>query len=85
MVEGRDHVAGDSFIMVGQADDRAEDIYVSPDSAPANASDLDVIAAARTYLPFSSLRSAGSGARPSNVRICRGSRDHADERMCQMT
>jgi hypothetical protein len=52
MVEGRDHVAGDSFIMVGRADDRAEDIYVSRDSGPAKASDLDAIAAARTYLPL---------------------------------
>lgn len=52
MVEGRDHVAGDSFIMVGQADDRAEDLYVSRDSGPAKTTDLDVIAAARTYLPL---------------------------------
>lgn len=41
MVEGRDHVAGDSFIMVGRADDRAEDIHMSRDSGPAKASDLD--------------------------------------------
>jgi hypothetical protein len=51
-IEGRDHVAGDSFIMVGTPDDRGEDIYVSRDSGPASPADLDVIAAARTYLPI---------------------------------
>lgn len=50
-VEGRDHMAGDSFIQVGNNDDRAEDIYVSRDSGPASTADLDVIAVARTYLP----------------------------------
>jgi hypothetical protein len=51
MVEGRDHSSGDSFIMVGDEDDRDEDMYVSRDSGPAMASDLDFIAAARNYLP----------------------------------
>jgi hypothetical protein len=51
MVEGRDHTSGDSFIMVGGDDDRDEDMYVSRDSGPAMASDLDFIAAARNYLP----------------------------------
>jgi hypothetical protein len=51
MVEGRDHSAGDSFIMIGQDDDRDEDMYVTRDSGPASASDLDFIAAARNYLP----------------------------------
>lgn len=51
MVERRDHTSGDSFIMVGRDDDRDEDIYVMRDSGPASASDLDLIAAARTYLP----------------------------------
>ena len=51
MVEGRNHTSGDSFIMVGREDDRDEDIYVMRDSGPASASDLDLIAAARTYLP----------------------------------
>lgn len=50
-VEGRDHVAGDSFIQVGEDRDRGEDIYVSRDSGPASAAYLDLIAAARTYLP----------------------------------
>ena len=52
MVEGRDHVSGDSFIRVGRDDDRAEDIYVSRDSGVAGTAELDVIAAARTYLPL---------------------------------
>ena len=51
MVEGRDHSSGDSFIMIGGDDDRDEDMYVSRDSGPAIASDLDFIAAARNYLP----------------------------------
>lgn len=51
MVEGRDHTSGDSFIMIGREDDRDEDMYVSRDSGPASASDLDFIAAARNYLP----------------------------------
>jgi hypothetical protein len=52
MVEGRDHESGDSFIQVGEDRDRGEDIYVTRDSGPANASYLDLIAAARTYLPL---------------------------------
>jgi hypothetical protein len=51
MVEGRDHSAGDSFIMIGRDDDRDEDMYVTRDSGPASNSDLDFIAAARNYLP----------------------------------
>jgi len=37
--------------MIGAEDDRDEDMYVSRDSGPAEASDLDLIAAARTFLP----------------------------------
>ena len=51
-VEGRDHDSGDSFIMAGAPDDRREDLYVSRDSGPATPADLDLIAAARTYLPL---------------------------------
>ena len=51
MVEGRDHVAGDSFIMVGTGAERRDDIYVTRDSGPADLATLDLIAAARTYLP----------------------------------
>lgn len=52
MVEGRDHESGDSFIQVGEDWDRGEDIYVTRDSGPADAPLLDLIAAARTYLPL---------------------------------
>ena len=52
MVEGRDHLSGDSFIQVGRGDDRAEDIYVSRDSGPARSAELEIIASARNYLPI---------------------------------
>ena len=52
MVEGRDHASGDSFIMAGTPEDRREDIYVTRDSGPATPVELDLIAAARTYLPL---------------------------------
>lgn len=48
-IEGRDHMSGDDVILVG--DPREEDMYVSRDSGPASAADLDLIAAARTFLP----------------------------------
>lgn len=51
-LEGRDHEAGDDFIMVGGEVDRREDIYVFRDSGVAIGSDLDLIATARTYLPL---------------------------------
>lgn len=51
-VEGRDQQSGDSFIQTGPAGDRGEDIYVTRDSGPADAAYLDLIAAARTYLPL---------------------------------
>ena len=51
MIEGRDHVAGDSFVMVGHEGERGEDLYVSRDSGPAGGADLDLVAAARTWLP----------------------------------
>lgn len=52
MIEGRDHMSGDSFIMIGREDDRREDMYISRDSGPAPSPDLDFIAAARNYLPY---------------------------------
>lgn len=52
MLEGRDHFAGEDFILVGDDDDRAEDIYVNRDSGPALGADLDLIAASRTVLPL---------------------------------
>jgi len=67
MVEGRDHESGDSFIQVGGDGDRGEDIYVTRDSGPAEASFLDLIAAARTHLPLliSEVREARSASGPA--------------------
>jgi hypothetical protein len=35
MIEGRNHRAGDSFIMTGGEGDRREDLYLNRDSGPA--------------------------------------------------
>ena len=51
-LEGRDHSAGEDFIMVGDDQDRSEDIYVNRDSGPALGVDLDLIAASRIILPL---------------------------------
>jgi len=50
-VEGRDFESGDSFIRTGDSSTRGEDIYVTRDSGPASPDYLDLIAAARTWLP----------------------------------
>ena len=50
-VEGRDHTSGDSFIVIGAESDRREDLYLSRDSGPADASTVDLIAEARNALP----------------------------------
>ena len=54
-VEGRDHVSGDTFIMIGLGDERGADMYVSQDDERgrrwAAAQDLDFIAAARQDIP----------------------------------
>lgn len=52
IIEGRDQLSGESFIQVGNDGDRREDIYVSRDSGPASYMELDLIAAARNYLPL---------------------------------
>ena len=52
MIEGRDHVGGDSFIMAGPESSRYEGIYVSLDGAPAPVQLLDFIAEARNALPL---------------------------------
>jgi hypothetical protein len=52
VVEGRDADSGDSFIQTGSDDQRGEDLYVTRDSGPADAAYLDLLAAARTYLPL---------------------------------
>jgi len=51
LVEGRDFESGDSFIKTGDGSTRGEDIYVTRDSGPASVAYLDLIAAARTWLP----------------------------------
>lgn len=51
MVEGRDHASGDSFIMVGPPDRRAEDLYLTRGTHPASAADQDFVAAARQDIP----------------------------------
>ena len=51
-VEGRDHMSGDAFIMIGRDGDRREDLYLSRDSGPADAATHDLIAEARNALPF---------------------------------
>lgn len=67
MVEGRDHLAGDSFIMVGTGAERREDMYVTRDSGPADPATLDLVAAARTYLPalISEVRRLRQGRMPT--------------------
>ena len=52
MVEGRDHESGDSFILVSDDADFGTDVYLNHDHYPAPPADLDLIAAARTYLPL---------------------------------
>jgi hypothetical protein len=52
MAEGRDHSAGDTFIMVGSEDDRLEDLYLSRDSGPADTTIHDLVAEARNALPL---------------------------------
>jgi hypothetical protein len=51
MVEGRDHMSGDSFIMTGGEAERGEDIYVIVGSKPAPPADLDFIAGAHEDIP----------------------------------
>jgi hypothetical protein len=51
MVEGRDHLSGDSFIMVTGPNGRLRDLYVSVGGAPGSAAILDVIAAAHNAIP----------------------------------
>ena len=54
-VEGRDHLAGDTFIQTSSADDRYTDLYVDFSSAKGRSSapdhDIDFIATARADVP----------------------------------
>ena len=51
VLEGRDHMSGDSFIGTGRDDQRGPDIYVRTDVGPARVEDLDFIAAAKQEIP----------------------------------
>jgi hypothetical protein len=50
-IEGREHTSGDDFIGTGSDTSRGPDIYVSHESRPAPAPDLDFIAAAKQDVP----------------------------------
>lgn len=50
-VEGRDGLGGSTFIMVGAASDRREDLYLTRDSGMADAATHDLLAEARNALP----------------------------------
>ena len=69
MWEGRDHEAGDSFILTKGLSGRGDDLYINEEGKPARVECLDLIAAARTHLPalIAELRAyrAGSQERSS--------------------
>lgn len=50
-VEGRDHTSGDSFVRVGAGSLRGADLYITTEGGASAPADLDLIAAARNYLP----------------------------------
>lgn len=50
MIEGRDHSAGDNFIMRGGDSDRRQDLYLNLDGGTASPTDHDFIAAARNFM-----------------------------------
>ena len=52
IVEGRDQLGGDSFIMIGMPNALMTDMYVTRDRIPADPAELDVIALSRSYLPL---------------------------------
>ncbi len=52
VVEGRDQEGGSSFIQVSSGATRGTDIYVQRERVDADAPLLDLIAAARNYLPL---------------------------------
>jgi hypothetical protein len=51
MWEGRDQESGDSFIMVGNDDERFDDFYVYREQRTASLHDLEFIAEARNAIP----------------------------------
>ena len=51
LVEGRDHMSGDSFIMTGETGSRGPDLYLSADGHPASPLDQDFVAHCRADVP----------------------------------
>src|ERR1700726_123994 len=51
IVEGRDHLGGDSFIMIGTPDRPGHALYLSRGSHAASAADQDFVAASRQDIP----------------------------------
>jgi hypothetical protein len=52
IVEGRDQTSGSSFIMIGEGNNRAEDLYLTGDDRPVPIADYDFVANARQDIPF---------------------------------
>lgn len=52
IIEGRDQTSGSSFIMIGEGDNRTEDLYLIGDEQPISSADYDFVAHARQDIPF---------------------------------
>ena len=52
IIEGRDQTSGSSFIMIGEGDNREEDLYLTGDNLSVSVADYDFIANARQDIPF---------------------------------
>jgi hypothetical protein len=52
IIEGRDQTSGSSFIMIGEGENRDEDLYLVGDEKPIPSADYDFIAHARQDIPF---------------------------------
>jgi hypothetical protein len=52
IIEGRDQTSGSSFIMIGEGNNRGEDLYLTGDDQPVPIADYDFVANARQDIPF---------------------------------
>jgi hypothetical protein len=52
IIEGRDQTSGSSFIMIGEGQEREEDLYLTGDDQPVSVADYDFIANSRQDIPF---------------------------------
>jgi hypothetical protein len=52
IIEGRDQTSGSSFIMIGEGNNRGEDLYLTGDDQPVPIADYDFMANARQDIPF---------------------------------